>query len=119
MQNTDMAKSHLIPNKMDIKLNVLGATMMNRVGGEVDGGDVVAVDYRGLLNRTRELVKKLTKPGALSNNVSHSVVLSLGARPRDGGLPLGRPRHQGWSKEDAVTRSRRRVSGQPAQSASE
>src|SRR4051812_3775507 len=101
-----MAKSHLIPNKMDIKLNVLGATMMNRVGEGVDGGDVVAVDDRGLLNRTRELVKKLTKPGALSNNVSHSAVLSLGARPRDGGLPFGRPRHQGWSKEDAVTGSR-------------
>ena len=54
VQNTNMAKSHLIPNKMDIKLNVLGATMMNRVGGEVDGEDVVAVDDRGLLNRTHE-----------------------------------------------------------------
>ena len=53
VQNTNMAKSHLIPNKMDIKLNVLGVTMMNLVGGEVDGGDIVAVDDRGLLQDTR------------------------------------------------------------------
>jgi hypothetical protein len=29
---------------MDVQLDVLGATMMNEVGGEVDSGDIVAED---------------------------------------------------------------------------
>ena len=49
-----MTKSYLFPNKMDINLNVLGASMMNRVDGEVDCGDVVTVDNRGLVNRRQE-----------------------------------------------------------------
>ena len=72
-----MTKSHLLPNKMDINLNVLGASMMNRVGGEVNCGDIVTVDNHGLVDRTRELMKKLTKPGALGDNISHNVILSL------------------------------------------
>jgi hypothetical protein len=41
---------------MNVKINVLGATMVNRVLGEVDGGDVVAVDNAGLGNVGVELV---------------------------------------------------------------
>ena len=95
MKNPNTSKGNLLAHEVNIELNMLRTAMMDGVGGEVDGGDVVAVDDGGLLNRTRELVKKLAKPGSLSNNVGHSAVLSLGARPRDGGLPLGRPRHQG------------------------
>ena len=102
MQNTDMAKSHLIPNKMDIKLNVLGATMMNRVGGEVNGGDVVEVDECGLVNITKKLLEQLTEPRAFSNGVSHCLILSLGTRAGDGGLLLGGPRDQGQPKVDTV-----------------
>ena len=51
-----MTKSYLFPNKVDINLNVLGASMMNRVGGEVDRGDVVTVDNHGLVNWRQELM---------------------------------------------------------------
>jgi hypothetical protein len=36
MKNTNVAKGHLLPNELDVQLDVLGAAMMNRVGGEVD-----------------------------------------------------------------------------------
>jgi hypothetical protein len=35
---------------------------MNGVRGEIDGGDVVAVDNGRLVDRTRELLKELSKP---------------------------------------------------------
>jgi hypothetical protein len=47
---------------MNVELDVLGPAMMNGVGREVDGGDVVAVHDGGLLHRAGELEKKLTKP---------------------------------------------------------
>ena len=48
MQNTNLPKCHLLANEVNIKLNMLRTAMMNGVGGEVDGGDVAAVDDRGL-----------------------------------------------------------------------
>jgi hypothetical protein len=59
MEHTDMAKSHLFANKVDVQLDVLGEVVMNGVGGEVDSGNVIAVDHGGLVDRTRELSKKL------------------------------------------------------------
>jgi len=86
-----MTKSYLFPNKMDINLNVLGASMMNRVGGEVDRRNIVTVDNRGLVNRRQELMQKLTKPGTLGDDVGNGTVLRFSTGAGDNGLPLGRP----------------------------
>jgi hypothetical protein len=53
MEHTDMAKGHLFANKVDIQLDVLGAAVMNGVGGEVDSGNVVGLDHGGLVDGTR------------------------------------------------------------------
>ena len=78
MEDPDAPKSHLLTNKVYIELNMLRSTMMDRVGGEVDGGDVVAVDERGLVNITKQLLEQLTELRAFSNGVSHCSILSLG-----------------------------------------
>ena len=62
-----MAKGHLFPNKMNILLNMIGPSIMHRVSGEVDRRDVVAVDHRGTVHRTRELLNKLAKPRTLGD----------------------------------------------------
>ena len=94
VEDPDAPESHLLTNEVDIELNMLRSTMMDRVGGEVDSGDVVAVDERGLVNITKQLLKQLTEPRSFSNGVSHCSILSLGTRAGDGGLSLGRPRDQ-------------------------
>ena len=71
---------------------MLGPSMMHRVGGEVDRRDVIAVDHCGTVNRTRQLLKQLTKPGTLSDGVGHHTILSLSTGARDRRLPPGRPR---------------------------
>jgi hypothetical protein len=62
VKNTYTPKCNLFANKMNVELDVLGPAMMNGVGGEVHGGDVVTVHDGGLLHGAGELEKKLTKP---------------------------------------------------------
>jgi hypothetical protein len=62
-----MTESNLITNKVDIQLNVLGAAMMNGVGGEVGSEDVVAEDDGDFINRKGKLREELVKRNALSN----------------------------------------------------
>jgi hypothetical protein len=47
---------------VNVELDVFCPAVMNGVGGEIDGGDVVAVDNGSLVDRTRELLKELSKP---------------------------------------------------------
>ena len=57
MKNSNAPKRHLLTDKVNVKLDVLLAPMMYRVGGEVDSGDVVAVDDRGLRYVAKELLE--------------------------------------------------------------
>jgi hypothetical protein len=68
---------------------MLRALMLNEIGGEVDGADVVAVHEGGALEGVVELVEKLAHPRGLRHAVGHSAVLGLGAGAGDDGLPLG------------------------------
>ena len=88
MEDPDAPKSHLLTNEVYIELNMLRSTMVDRVGGEVDGGDVVVVDERGLVNITKQLLEQLTYPRALGHGVGHGAILCLGAGAGDRGLPL-------------------------------
>ena len=98
---------------------MLRPLMLDGVGGEVHSADVVAVDERALGERAVELRQELSKPGRLCHAVSDSTVLRLGTGAGDNRLPLGRPGDQVAAQEDGVAGSgERRVSGQPAQSAS-
>ena len=52
MQNSNTTKCDMLPNEVDVGLNMLRPAMMDMVGSEVDRGDVVTVDKRGLGNLT-------------------------------------------------------------------
>ena len=62
VEDLDAPKSHLLTNEVYIELNMLRSTMVDRVGREVHGGDIVAVDERGLVNITKQLLEQLTEP---------------------------------------------------------
>jgi hypothetical protein len=47
MVYTNVPNSNALANKVKINLNMLGALVLNEVGGEVDGVDVVTVDQSG------------------------------------------------------------------------
>ena len=52
MKNMNVTKSDTFSNKVQVDLHMLSPLMLNWVAGEVDGADVVVVDYRGTPKRT-------------------------------------------------------------------
>ena len=70
---------------------MLRPLVLNGVGGEIHGADVVAVDERTLGERAMELRQELSKPGRLHHAVSDCTVLRLDTGAGDNRLPLGRP----------------------------
>jgi hypothetical protein len=57
VQDTDITDGHAFPHKVEVDLDMLRALVLNGVGGEVDGADVVAVDEGALCQRRVELLK--------------------------------------------------------------
>ena len=59
MKNTDGSNGDPFSDEVEVDFHVLGALMLNGVGGEVDGADVVAVDEAGRLQRVMKFLEKL------------------------------------------------------------
>jgi hypothetical protein len=57
VQDTDITDGHALPHKVEVNLDMLRALVLNGVGGEVDGVDVVTVDKSALCQRSVELLK--------------------------------------------------------------
>jgi len=49
VKHTNSTNSNAFSDEVEVDFHVLGALMLNGVGGEVDGADVVAVDEGGSL----------------------------------------------------------------------
>jgi hypothetical protein len=60
MENPNISNSHPITNKVQVNLHMLRLLMLNRVGGEEHGADVVAVDERALGERAVKLSQELS-----------------------------------------------------------
>jgi hypothetical protein len=88
MKNPDLSKRHLLANEVNVDLDVLRASVVDRVGRHVDGTHVVTVDNGGGGQGNMELLKQLADPAALGDGVGDRTVLGLGAGPGDGGLSL-------------------------------
>jgi hypothetical protein len=71
MEDADLTDGNLLSNKMKINLHMLGALVLNGVGGEVHGADIVAVDKCASRRRSLELVEQLMQPGGLSHVIGN------------------------------------------------
>jgi hypothetical protein len=72
-----------LTNEVAIKLNMLGALMLDGVDGEVDRANVVVVDQGGPRQEVMQLQKQLTEPARLHHTVGHCTVLHLSTQIRD------------------------------------
>jgi hypothetical protein len=91
MEDADLTDDNLLSDKMKINVHMLGVLMLNEVGEEVHGADIVTVDKCAPRRRGLELVEQLTQPSGLSHAVGNDTILGLSAGAGDYGLPLGRP----------------------------
>jgi hypothetical protein len=94
MEVADLTDDNILSDKIKINLYMLGALMLNRVGGEVHDADVIAIDKGAPRRWGLELVEQLSQPSGLSHAVGNDTILSLSAGVGDDGLPLGRPGNQ-------------------------
>jgi hypothetical protein len=103
MKYANSTNGNTFPDEMEVDLHMFGALMLYRVGGEVDGADIVAVDEAGFVKRVMEFLEKLPQPRSLSDAVSDSPVLGLSARARNSGLPLRGPGDKAATEEYGIT----------------
>jgi hypothetical protein len=108
MEYVDLTDDDSLSDKIKINLHMFGALMLNGVGGEVHGADVVTVDKSAPRRQTLELMGQLAQPGSFSHVVGDGAILGFCAGPRDDHLSLGRPGHQVVPKEHHVAGRRRR-----------
>jgi hypothetical protein len=106
VKNPNLTKRHLFADKMDVDLDVLRTTMLNRVAGHVDSADIITKDDGCGTERAMKLVKKLTKPTTLSHSVSDSTILGRSTGARNCSLALGGPGHKIVTEIYTVARSR-------------
>jgi hypothetical protein len=57
VQDADITDGHAFPHKVDVDLDMFHALVLNGVGGDVDGADVVAVDEGALRQQSIEHLK--------------------------------------------------------------
>jgi hypothetical protein len=57
MQDEDITDGHALQHKVEVDLDMLHTLVLNGVGGEVDGADVVVVDEGALHQWSMELLK--------------------------------------------------------------
>jgi hypothetical protein len=106
MKNPYLSERHLLANEVDVDLDMLRTSMLYRIAGHVYSADIVTEDNSRGAKRSMKLIKKLSKPTALSHGVSHSTIFRLGARTRNRGLACGRPGHKVITEVDTISRSR-------------
>ena len=87
MKNPQCTDGHFLTHKVNIKFNVLGTTMLNRIDGEVNSTHVVTVNNCGSVNGTFQLLKKIAKPTCLCYGCCDDTVFRLCTRMRNSGLP--------------------------------
>jgi hypothetical protein len=89
MEDADLTDGNILSDKMKINLHMLGALMLNGVGGEVHDANIVVVDEGAPRWRGLKLVEQLTQLSGLSHTVGNGMILGLSAGEGDDGLPLG------------------------------
>jgi hypothetical protein len=99
-----LTDGNLLSDEMKINLHILRALMLNGVGGEVHGADIVAVDESVARWRSLELMQELAQPSGLNHTIGDGTVLGFGAGAGDDSLPLGRPGDQVVPKEHGIPR---------------
>jgi hypothetical protein len=81
----------VFPDEVEVDLDMPCTLVLNGVGGEVDGADVIVVDESALRQQSMELLEELSEPTSFSHVVGHGMILSLSARAGDDVLALGGP----------------------------
>ena len=102
MKNSNIPNGDALADEVEVDLDMLRALVLDRVGGEVNRADVVAVDEGAPSEMTVKLLEELPEPARLRHAVGHGAVLRLSARPGDDVLVLRGPEDEVLPEEHRV-----------------
>jgi len=57
MKNPNLSQSHLLADEVNVNLDVLRSSMMNRIGCHINNIDIVTIDERSLREGYMKLLK--------------------------------------------------------------
>ena len=89
VEDANLPQGHLLANEVDVDLDMLGATVVDRVSSHVDGANIVAVDHCSQGYRDVKFLKKLPHPAAFGDDMCNSPVFGLSPGAGDHGMPFG------------------------------
>jgi hypothetical protein len=89
VQDAYIIDGNVFSNEVEVDLDMLHTLVLNWVGGEVDGTDIVVVDKSALWQQRMELLEELLEPTSFGHTIGHAAILSLGTRLVDDVLALG------------------------------
>ena len=89
VEDANLPQGHLLANEVDVDLDMLGATVLDRISSHVDGANIVAVDHCSQGNRDVKFLKELPHPATFGYNMGNSPIFGLYARVGDRGLAFG------------------------------
>jgi hypothetical protein len=89
VQDIDISDGNAFPDEVEFDIDMLCTLLLNGVGGEVDGVDIVIVDESALWQWSMELLEELPEPTSFSHIVGHGTMLSLDTQSGDDVLALG------------------------------
>lgn len=104
MQYTGFTEGDSFSNEVQVNLDMLGALVLDGVGGEVDSTDVVTIDNCGAPKRAAKFLQKMAQPAGLSDSICNGAIFSLCTGPGHCGLALGRPGHEVVPEKHCITR---------------
>jgi hypothetical protein len=77
MQDAEITNGNTLTDEVEVNLNMLRALMLNRVGGHVNGADVVTIYQCGTVKRSTKLLEELVQSCRFDDPVSHCAILSF------------------------------------------
>ena len=89
MEHPNLSQGNLVTDEVNVGLDVLRATMVDRISSHIDNANILAIHDGRRSNRCVELLKKLTKPTALGDGMRNRAVLSLSTGTGHHRLALG------------------------------
>lgn len=67
-----MVERNFVAHKVNIYLDMLCALVLDGIGSEINGGDIVTVNKNGGRRRAVEFSEQLMEPGCFSHNISNN-----------------------------------------------
>ena len=104
-KNSNLTHSDFISHKVNIYLYMFCVLMLNRIGGQINGTDVITIHKCSRRRWVVKLAKQVMQPTSLSNSICNSPILSFSTGSRNGTLSLGRPREEVLTHKNTVTGS--------------